>query len=460
MPTQGGRRRLLMVAAGCHPTASMEWRIGWRRALLAAEVHDVTVLHGPGMESEELAAAARAQRGRDEGLRFVRVERGALGDCFNACEATFYLGYRQWNRRAYEVGKRLHDERPFDLVHQVNYCGYREPGFLWKLGVPFVWGPVGGTQNLPLRFLGCVDPLSAARELSRGAMNAWQLRHSRPVRRAAKGSAFMMAATTTAERDIRRALGVETVRQLETGLDCQVAPPRPPRPTSEPLHILWAGRLRAWKALPLLLRAAAQLPPSVPFALRVLGSGPCRGRWRRMAERLGISDRVEWVEWPGYAETLPHYRWADAFAFTSLRDTSGTGLLESLAAGTPIVGLDHQGAADIMTADCSLPIPVTTPRSTIKAFTDALAELAADADHWSRLSEGARRRASGFAWDDRLAFTQRVYDQALNHALPSAASLFASPGAEPASEPGIGTPRGERRGRQPRRDGSHLTPAV
>jgi hypothetical protein len=28
----------------------------------------------------------------------------------------------------------------------LNMIGYREPGYLWKLNVPFVWGPMGGTN--------------------------------------------------------------------------------------------------------------------------------------------------------------------------------------------------------------------------------------------------------------------------------------------------------------------------
>ena len=31
--------------------------------------------------------------------------------------------------------------------------GYREPGYLWKIEKPFVWGPIGGLENSPWRFL-------------------------------------------------------------------------------------------------------------------------------------------------------------------------------------------------------------------------------------------------------------------------------------------------------------------
>jgi hypothetical protein len=74
-------------------------------------------------------------------------------------------------------------------------------------------------------------------------------------------------------------------------------------------------------------------------------------------------------------------------------------LLESLAAGTPIIGVDHQGAADIMTPECGIAIPVERPAATIKGFRDAIVRLAGDRETWRRLSDGAIRRASDYTWD-------------------------------------------------------------
>lgn len=417
-PATGERPRLLISAFGCHPDQTMETRIGWRRALLAAEWCDVTVLVGPGQcgqqqRVDELMARAAEARGVSTGLRFVRVEHDWRSRRLCSFGSTYYLGYRHWGTLAYRIAKRLHAERAFDLTHQVTYCGYREPGLLWKLPTPFVWGPVGGTQNFPARFAGVVGPLAAAKERVRNAVNAFQMRCNRRVRGAARKAAAVLAATAKNQRDLKQALGVDAGIELETGLDCDLAPPRPPRDPSQPLRILWAGRLQPWKALPLLLHALPKLPTHCPVEVRVLGDGPCRAGWRRLAERLGVADCVSWHAWPGYDETLPHYRWADVFAFTSLRDTSGTGLIESMAAGAPIVGVNHQGAADVMTGRCAVPVNVDSPEATIRGFTQAFATLAADPKLLHRLSHAARDRAATYAWEARRESTRRLYQGAL-----------------------------------------------
>src|SRR5690606_15574797 len=175
--------------------------------------------------------------------------------------------YRLWHKEALEAARRLHAEHPFDLVHQVNYCGYREPGYTWKLGIPFVWGPIGGTQNFPLRFIGECDPWGALREVARNVANAWQLRTTRRVIAASQRAAAIVAATSCARSDLRAALGVEPTCQLETGIS-QIGPPRDLPERGRPFRILWAGRLRTWKGFPLMLKALRQLPAGLDYQVR------------------------------------------------------------------------------------------------------------------------------------------------------------------------------------------------
>ncbi len=379
---------------------SMESRLSWQRAQHAAEEYDVTVI------------CARGEPGAGD-VAVVEFPVSPLERALMADTVTYYLGYRRWQRRVFRLAKELHAERPFDLVHQVSFCGYREPSDCWRLGPPFVWGPVGGTRPFPLAFVRELDARGAVRELLRNVVNDCQLRFGRRVRRAMCRSAAVMAANREVARDLEKRYGATPRVQLETGVAQVREAPRPRRDENEPLKILWSGRLRSWKGLPLLLRALAALPAERRYALRVMGQGTCEPRWRRLAERLGIAGNIEWVGWPAYDGQLPHYDWADVFAFTSLRDTSGTGLLEALAAGAPIIGLDHQGAADVMTDDCAVRVPATDATAAITGFRDAVLRLAGDGEALARLSAGAIARAAEFHWDRQWDAMREVYREAL-----------------------------------------------
>ena len=118
------------------------------------------------------------------GLHLEFVEFPSLDERLLETRWCQWIVFKRWHRRALELAKRLHAELHFDLVHQVTGIAYREPGYLWQLDAPFVWGPVGGTETFPWRFLTEAGLASAASEAARNVINAVQMRFSPRVRRA------------------------------------------------------------------------------------------------------------------------------------------------------------------------------------------------------------------------------------------------------------------------------------
>lgn len=404
--------RILIVAYACHPDQNMESRIGWKQAIAAAKQYQVTVLHGADHCSQDLADRAAAAGIAADRLQFVSVS-----SWFNRLPPTrdlvYWAGYRGWHAAALAIARRLHQANPFQLVHLVSFCGYREPGRWWTLAIPFIWGPVGGTHNFPMPFWRFLSTPAALREAARNVANRWQLRHSRRVRDAAQQAHTVFAATAQGQSDLQQATGIQPLRLLETAVDVDPQMPQRQLDGSRPFRILWSGRLCEWKALPVLLQALRDLDGQLDYELCVLGVGPAERRWRRLAQRYGIASRIDWCGWPAYQQGLQRYRWADLFAFTSLRDTSGTGLLESLAAGTPVVYFDHQGAADILNRDCSLPISLQSPANAAADFRQAIVRLASDPALWGRLSQAAWQRAQAYSWQQLSDQVDAVYHEAL-----------------------------------------------
>ncbi|QDS98993.1 glycosyltransferase family 4 protein [Adhaeretor mobilis] len=406
------RPRVLLLTYHYDRAASMESRLSWRRAQHAAEDYDTTVICAEGEQSDRLDSI---QISGEPPIEVIPIPLNKLERFVMRLPWGFYLAYRLWHRRVLKRISRVHSQQPFSLVHHVSFCGYREPSDGWRLGVPFIWGPIGGTHNFPGRFLSQVHFMGGAREIARNALNSWQLRHSRLVKKALN-SADMVAVASESARTALSGLADHTPQVLlETGVD-PVSVRRTPRDTAKPLKILWSGRLQCWKALPLLLRAMAELPLDCCVQVRVMGEGPRLAAWQKLAEQLTVADRIQWIGWPNYQWQLPQYQWADVFAFTSLRDTSGTGLLEALAAGTPIIGLDHQGAADIMNLECAVPVPVTNPKRTITAIRDAIVDLSTDPSKLAELSRGAVVRAKKYTWEGQRVAMKAIYATALQAA--------------------------------------------
>jgi glycosyltransferase involved in cell wall biosynthesis len=132
-----------------------------------------------------------------------------------------------------------------------------------------------------------------------------------------------------------------------------------------------------------------------------------------MAKNEGIEANCTWTGWLPHHEAMAQYDWADLFVFTSLRDTCGTVVVEALSRGVPIICLDHQGVGDVVTPECGIKIPVTTPRDAISQLSDAIASLAHDRSRLETLSHGATERAREYLWSVKGEKMAKIYNNVI-----------------------------------------------
>lgn len=414
------RKRLLLSAYSAAPNRGSEPGVGWRTALYAAREFDTWVL----CRKQEYEAPIREwleSNGPVPGLTFHFVPMTPFETrlMFIQNEYSYilrYYSYNRWQRRAYRLAAELHRQLRFDVVHHVTWSGFREPGYLWRLDAPFIWGPVGGTQNYPWRFMPAAGLAGGVFEALRMIVNNLQLRHSRRVRQAAQRSAIVLGANSKNVSDIERLLGVAVQRMPDVGVDSVNVNARVTHSSDRPLRILWSGRLDHRKALHLLLVALGGLKNDVRFQLKILGDGPLRRRWQKIAERGGITEHAEWCGRLPYEEALKQYLWADVFVFTSLRDTFGTVVLEALSNGVPVICFDHFGAGDAVTDACGIKIPITTPSDAIQGFKDAITRLADNPGELECLSRGAIQRAGEYLWEEKSKRLMSCYRSAISQA--------------------------------------------
>ncbi len=387
------RPKVLQIAYCCSPFHGSEEGLGWNVARETARHCDTWVL----TEEKKFGPSIRRyldEQGPVPGLHFEFLpERIWAAGMWKA--RLGYLSYKWWHQRALKSARRLHEKHRFDLVHQVNIIGFREPGYLHQLGVPFVWGPVGGGQNYPYQFLSEASWGGRLMETARTLLNTCQSTVCRRPRAAASVANCTIAANRENQSLLHR-LGAQDPRvisEVSTTPKANVA--AAPRSTDGVLRILWSGLHTTRKALSLLLKALAK-STNKSIELTVLGAGSETTRWKKLAKQLGVSNQIRWLGWLPHDQAVSHFQSADLFAFTSLRDTTGTVLVESLSFGTPVLCLDHQGASEVITQDCGVKIPVVSPTQVVDDLASAIAGLASNRAELTRLGEGALRRSQEY----------------------------------------------------------------
>jgi len=173
--------------------------------------------------------------------------------------------------------------------------------------------------------------------------------------------------------------------------------------------LLYVGRLADEKNLDLLLRAFARVVAERPQArLLVVGRGPRERGLQRLAQKLGLGERVIFTGPIPHSE-VPHYAAAAAlFVFPSLTETQGLVLIEAMAAGTPVVAVEALGSADVLTEGGGLLVPARE-----KAFTEAVLGLLADEPRRRAMGEQAARAAQRYAIPSAAARLVQAYEAAV-----------------------------------------------
>lgn len=153
--------------------------------------------------------------------------------------------------------------------------------------------------------------------------------------------------------------------------------------------ILTVGALIPRKGQQLVIEALAALPG---VRYRLAGAGEAEGRYRALAERLGVADRVHFMGSVANADLPMLYRAADAVVMPSVSEGLANAWVEALACGTPIVISDAGGAAELVTSPLAGRIVARTPDAIAAAVQAILANPPAPHDVAATL-------AGRFDWD-------------------------------------------------------------
>ena len=403
--------KILLVGHACSPRQGSEPANTWNWAWNLSQSHQVCVLaHPHDREGVDEFLAAHP----NPNLRFVWIKPSQLVDPWNPKKGEKFirLHYILWQREAFRVARRLLQERAFDLVHHVSWGTVSAPPHLWRLPVPFVWGPVGGGQTTPptfLKYFGSASPKEVLRTLR------VKLMHRSPnLKKAAAGSALVLA-TNRETANILNLAGARDVRLfLDAGVTRAFLPEHSLHQKSTTRFTLfWAGRLEPRKALPLALEALSRIR-HVPVDLIVAGDGPLRGEWEQLAVGLGLKGVVTFlglVPWQRMPELFGR---ADAFLFTSLRDAFGTQVLEAMAHSLPILTLNHQGVRDFVPDSAGIKVRVTSPKDTVADLAEAIVRLAGSAEERRRMGESGRKQAEEQSWERRALKMSALYQDVVS----------------------------------------------
>jgi glycosyltransferase involved in cell wall biosynthesis len=393
--------KILLSAFACAPAAGSEGGVGWRWALELAVNHEVTVVTDSTRRNAIEAVLAQSPHPK---LRIVYF-RPAWLKSMPLNSSTAQLLYTLWQFGLLPFARRLHQQYGYDLAMHISYGVHRHPSFLGYLGIPFVFGPLGGGEDAPLRLKRSITGPEKTRELLRSGVN--MLAMFDPFLWIAYAKASLILVKT---EDTRNALPwpyrKRAIVYQEIGIDVPTGVVPATRPAGVPLRVLYAGRLLGLKGVHFAIRAMAELwHKGVACEFTLVGRGAYEAELRQLARELGVEERIRWINYLPQAELFALYREMHCLLFPSLHDSSGNVVLESQAYGVPVICLDLGGPPTLVTPDTGIVVSTRNQDEdgVVRGLINAVEQLAGDETRRAAMGRAAIAHVSTtMRWENRV----------------------------------------------------------
>jgi glycosyltransferase involved in cell wall biosynthesis len=280
--------------------------------------------------------------------------------------------------QAFAVAKRFREDS-FDLLHTQNTGCEESPVAARLAGIPIILGTfhVDSTYDLtkersgiPHRTLEHISNhcLTHAIGVSRKTSEDWISRTHLPRHK-----------VTT----IYNGIDPEKFKRKMSRIDARMKLKLP----QDAIIVGGLGRLDPAKGYIYLIEAVAQLAESVPqLYAAIAGQGPLRESLEAQSIRLGIADRIRFLEFQ--VDVQPVLDALDIFIIPSLCEALPYALLEAMATELPAIGTVVGGVPEVINADTGLLVP---PKNS-DAIAEAIMQLANSSELRSRMGRAGRRR--------------------------------------------------------------------
>jgi glycosyltransferase involved in cell wall biosynthesis len=180
-------------------------------------------------------------------------------------------------------------------------------------------------------------------------------------------------------------------------------------------RVVYAGRLDAIKGLNLGIKSFRLFVDKYPNSrFTIIGIGPEQTRLEALVRTLNLDDRVIFSPWLDRADLFEMLRSSDVLLFPSFRDGGGQIVIEAMAQGKPVIGINVGGPGFHIKAEWGIKIEPESPEFVIRQMSDALEKLCVDENLRTELGKAAKRRAEEYYLWERLGERlQRIYEKVI-----------------------------------------------
>lgn len=399
--------KILLSAYACEPHKGSEPGVGWSFACEISQSYPTWVIT---RENNRFSIEKELANNPNPNLHFIYHDLPRWASWWKRGGRGVQLYYYLWQLAGKKIAEEYHKKIHFDCAHHVTFGKYWSPTFLSGLKIPYLFGPVGGAETIPFRFLPTLGLYGIIYELLR-TMVRYLSEFDPNVYRSIRNAELVIVKAPETLKRIEKLGAKNPILFSEVGFSEDEIRFLESINLKQktPFRVVSVGRLMRWKGQYLGLKAFAKSGVE-DLEYWIIGDGPDKNHLVKLASDLGISDKV--VFWGALSrqETLKRISESHVLIHPTLHDSGGWVCLEAMALGKPVICLNLGGPAAQVIEQTGIKINVQYPQQTILELSKAIRTLKEDESLRNKMGTRARKHvAENFAWRNKRLVLENIY---------------------------------------------------
>ncbi|HWK24498.1 MAG TPA: glycosyltransferase family 4 protein [Ureibacillus sp.] len=384
---------VLASVYACSPYDGSERAVGWNWVCELDKSHQLWVITSKVYEND----IERYKKSHPDALRntdFIYVEVPKFLSFWHKGYRGERLYYLMWQKRALKVAKKLIQNVKIDLVHHITYVTCVLPTYMHKLGLPFLYGPVSGGENIP----SIIHYPLHKKHLLIETIRKWTqifFRATPNFKQTMERATLILATTDETKEYIPKKYHYKTQVFQSIVLDETYLDPEPKEKNGEICKILIAGRMIYWKGFELAIWASIKaLEKGCPAEITILGDTDDGSvHFKDNLKKLSNSKNIKFVSKVDYNKMKEFYDEFDLLLNCSLRDSGCYVVMEGMARGLPVICVDTGGPKINTTEKNAIKIKPAKLEKMIDETADAICQLVDNVERRVQMGRAARQHA-------------------------------------------------------------------
>lgn len=396
--------KVLYIAYSCSPIAGSEDRVGWNVSVAMAKIHPVHVItkieHKKDIEYY-------LRRNPINNIMFHYVD---IPNLYKRLFKGFLYSGRLnvWHKQAFVIAENICNKFDIDIIHQITPIELRAIGDYGRIkNIKYVCGPLGGGEYVP-NGLKCYKRGHYTVEILRDIMNRWYRFWFNVTGRLKRCDYFIYA-----NEEIKYYLGCGNHVETEIAVDSICY--KKENTLKNKCVFLMAGRMIYRKGLDFLFDAIEEIPEDKRYEVRIIGDGPemqkLKKRWDRSKK---LQEHVIFVGRIPFTEMKNEYDKADVFLMPSIRETTGSVLLEAMSNGIPIIAINRFGSGLLLNEDLGWTFDGNTKEEFITSFVNSMVDCIEHPEKVRRKGKNMLLAAKEYTWDIKARHYDEIYKKLLS----------------------------------------------